>query len=60
MNRIEIGRGADGELLELERVHNACWLVHCEGNTETPFEFTTEQNARQFADFLVMERIGEL
>jgi len=54
-----LGRGADNEQIELERVHSACWLVHCKGNTQSPFEFTNESDARQFADF-VMERIGEL
>ena len=60
MNRIELGKGADGEQVSLEQVHKACWLVHCEGNTESPFEFTNEKDARQFVDFLVMERISEL
>lgn len=61
MSRIEeLGRGADNERVKLERVHDACWLVHCDGNTESPFEFTNETDARQFADFLTMERIGEL
>lgn len=60
MSPIELGRGADNERVWLERVHNACWLVHSEGNTQSPFEFETEKEARQFADLLIMQRIGEL
>lgn len=60
MPKIFLGRGADNERIELERVHNACWLVHCEDNTQSPFEFSSKVDARQFADLLVMERIKEL
>lgn len=60
MYKVSLGLGADGERVELEQVHNACWLVHCEGNSQSPFEFYSEKEARQFADFLAMERIGEL
>ena len=60
MSRSFLGLGAEGERVELEKVHDACWLVHCEGNTQSPFEFSNEVEARQFVDFLVMERIGEL
>lgn len=51
--RLELGRGSDMELVELEKVHDACWLVHCEGNTQSPFEFSTEADARQFVDLIV-------
>lgn len=60
MSIISLGKGADGESVTLEKVHNACWLVHCKGNTESPFEFTSEKEARQFADILFMEFISEL
>jgi hypothetical protein len=59
LNRIALGFGMDGEPIELEQVHQACWLVHCEGNSESPFEFEYEQDARQFADFLVKQRLNE-
>lgn len=55
-----LGLGADSEQVYLEQVHNSCWLIHCEGNNQSPFEFSSEKDARQFADFLAMERIGEL
>ena len=60
MSRTYLGQGADNERVELERVHNACWLVHCEGNAGSPFEFSKEEDARQFADLLILERLNEL
>lgn len=60
LNKEFLGYGCDGEPMHLERVHNACFLIHCEGNSESPFEFEEEQDARQFANFLIMERIGEI
>jgi hypothetical protein len=55
-----LGVGADGERVELEQVHPACWLVHCEGNSQSPFEFETESDARHFASLLWLQRIDEL
>lgn len=52
--------GASNEKVKLEKVHNACWLVHCEGNSQSPFEFQTEKEAREFTQILFFERIGEL
>jgi hypothetical protein len=47
--RIEIlGQGLDNEKIELEQVHAACWLVHCRGNSQSPFEFSSEKDARQY------------
>lgn len=55
---VQLGVGEDGEPVIMEKVHDACVLVHCAGNSQSPFEFngdngkTPEENARQFAGFL--------
>ena len=59
-NLINLGTGPDGETLSLEKVNEGTWVIHCPGNSESPFEFSSELDARQFADILTMERIGEL
>jgi hypothetical protein len=44
----------------LERVHSACWLVHVEGNSQSPFEFEKEEDARAFIQFIQWDELGEL
>ena len=57
-NFIQLGVGEDGEPVIMEKVHDACVLVHCVNNECSPFEFngdarkSAEENARQFAGFL--------
>jgi hypothetical protein len=48
MNLIDMGRGSDNEPVKLQKIHEACWLVHCEGNNQSPFEFMTLKDALQF------------
>lgn len=63
---IQLGIGEDGEPVIMEKVHNACVLVHCAGNSQSPFEFngdagkTAEENARQFAGFLYKFRLEKV
>lgn len=54
----ELGIGEDGELLEIERVNEACWLVHAEGNEMSPFEFSVEAEAKQFVGMLGRNRMS--
>lgn len=42
------GFGSDRERVEIEVIHPACLLVHCEGNEMSPFEFSDEAGARCF------------
>lgn len=49
---IATGIGEDGERLSLEKVHEACFLLHADGNTESPFEFSSEQDALNFIGLL--------
>ncbi|MFM6138895.1 MAG: hypothetical protein ACKPCP_32965 [Sphaerospermopsis kisseleviana] len=62
-NLIQLGIGEDGEPVIMQKVHQACVLVYCAGNSASPFEFngdnnkTAEENARQFAGFLYKFRL---
>jgi hypothetical protein len=47
-----LGTDEDGNTVFLESVNEATYLVHVVGNTMSPFEFSTEDEARIFADFL--------
>lgn len=64
---IQLGVGEDGEPVIMEKIHEACVLIHCAGNSQSPFEFngdadagTAEQNARQFAGFLYKFRLEKV
>ena len=65
-NLIQLGIALDGEPVIMEKVHEACVLVHCAGNSQSPFEFngdagkTAEQNAREFASFLYKFRLEKV
>lgn len=60
MSKFFLGLGVDSERIYIEKTVHGCWLIHCEGNNESPFEFSSELQARQFADLVIMQRIGEL
>jgi hypothetical protein len=50
--------GQDGEKVYLEKVHNACYLVHAERNSMSPFEFFLEVDALRFVDILCKSRMA--
>lgn len=54
-----LGTGQDGEQIVIEKVHSLCFLIHAAGNPESPFEFASESEARQFAEFVIKFRIEE-
>jgi hypothetical protein len=47
-----IGVGQDLEPIWLEKVHQACYLVHCLGNTMSPFEFSSWRDCQQFLELI--------
>lgn len=59
MNVLKEGVGEDGESVKLERVHNACFLVHAEGNSESPFEFSDLSSAEQFMNLIAKFRMED-
>jgi hypothetical protein len=42
------GFGADGEKVSIEIANPLQILVHCEGNRESPFEFSELSGAKEF------------
>jgi hypothetical protein len=65
---IQLGVGEDGEPVIMEKVHDSCVLIHCVGNSQSPFEFNgdycndgkwrnAEENARVFAKLLYRFRL---
>lgn len=63
MSNLILGVGEDGEPVIMEIVHDACVLIHCAGNSQSPFEFngdtgkSAEENARCFASILAVNRM---
>jgi hypothetical protein len=59
-----LGPDMDGLPILVEKVNNACYLLHMEGNQQSPFEFSTEQEYKEFAlllnRFRMEERIEKL
>lgn len=56
---IILGVGQDGEQIAIEEVHSLCFLIHAAGNAESPFEFGSENEARQFAELIIKFRIED-
>ena len=52
-----VGIGEDGENLWVEKVNNSCYLLHAEGNSASPFEFSSEDDAKQMAEMLSVFRM---
>lgn len=52
MEKTYIGVGEDGEALYCQKIHEACWLLHINGNTESPFEFSSERDVLNFAQIV--------
>ena len=46
-----LGTGEDGERVFGEQTQGG-YLIHCEGNTETPFFFQEEKNAMFFVQLI--------
>lgn len=59
MNILKDGIGQDGELVQLEKFHNACFLVHTEGNSQSPFEFFDLPSAEQFMAMIAKFRMKD-
>lgn len=51
-----LGFGEAGEAIEFERSENI-FLIHAEGNPQSPFVFHFENEAREFSEFLIRFRI---
>lgn len=62
---ILLGVGQDGEPVLMEKIHQACVLIHCAGNAMSPFEFngdidkSAEDNAREFAKLLYCFKVED-
>ena len=59
MSILREGVGEDGELVQLEKVHEACYLVHAQDNTESPFEFSALTDAEQFMSMIARFRMKD-